>query len=475
MIKTVPMASPSEPTFSGQKSVSPGLFGLSSLPTQVASDPARVHGELGLLLLQQQRHGQALAELSAAIGIAPNNPIWLSARAIVHEQVGEIQEALLDASRAVELDAKNPSLAELMGRLLERVFRYDLASLCYADAIKLDPNNQGYFEMLARALARNGDTDAAIEVLTNLDQANPQTDHYAIALADVQIFASRPLDAVATAQRTVDRGVRTALLYRCLGNAQFLAGNWAEAAAAFRTSLEIDPSDQYIRHMLAVASHERPDRASDQYVRSVFDAYAEYYEAALLTNLQFRVPSLLVNELLRLRPALKPANGVAHKLNAILDLGCGTGLSGALLHEHCVRLKGIDLSPNMVAKARAKGIYGELEVGEIVEQMRVDPRKYDLIQASDVLVYFGKLETLFQAVHDSLEPSGLFLFSVETRDGLEEYELSETARYRHAQAYVEQVATAVGLKVVRITAEVIRKNEGADVAGLICALERPLS
>ena len=42
---------------------------------------------------------------------------------------------------------------------------------------------------------------------------------------------------------------------------------------------------------------------------------------------------------------------------AILDLGCGTGLAGAVFKPLAARLDGIDLSPAMIEKARARGIY----------------------------------------------------------------------------------------------------------------------
>ena len=39
----------------------------------------------------------------------------------------------------------------------------------------------------------------------------------------------------------------------------------------------------------------------------------------------------------------------------VLDLGCGTGLSGALFRRHANRLDGVDLSPAMLDRARERG------------------------------------------------------------------------------------------------------------------------
>ena len=43
---------------------------------------------------------------------------------------------------------------------------------------------------------------------------------------------------------------------------------------------------------------------------------------------------------------------------SILDLGCGTGLVGEHLHRHgYTNIDGLDLSPELLQVAQAKGIY----------------------------------------------------------------------------------------------------------------------
>ena len=50
---------------------------------------------------------------------------------------------------------------------------------------------------------------------------------------------------------------------------------------------------------------------------------------------------------------------------AILDLGCGTGLAGAAFKPLAARLDGVDLSPAMIEKARARQIYDHLQVADL--------------------------------------------------------------------------------------------------------------
>jgi len=46
----------------------------------------------------------------------------------------------------------------------------------------------------------------------------------------------------------------------------------------------------------------------------------------------------------------------------ILDFGCGTGLVGKALHDEGFRkIDGIDVSPNMIAEAKHRGVYQRLD------------------------------------------------------------------------------------------------------------------
>ena len=98
----------------------------------------------------------------------------------------------------------------------------------------------------------------------------------------------------------------------------------------------------------------------------------------------------------------------------VLDLGCGTGLAGLLFKPCAARLTGIDLSPAMIEKARARDVYDSLIVGDIETALIGE---YDLILAADTLVYLGDLRPVFAAVADHLAPGGFFLFTTEAKEG----------------------------------------------------------
>lgn len=85
----------------------------------------------------------------------------------------------------------------------------------------------------------------------------------------------------------------------------------------------------------------------------------------------------------------------------ILDLGCGTGLSGSWLKDYARSLTGVDISENMVQLAKKKGLYDELHVDSLapfLDRLNQKDQRYDLVVAADVLSYIGDLSDIIPKV-----------------------------------------------------------------------------
>ena len=69
----------------------------------------------------------------------------------------------------------------------------------------------------------------------------------------------------------------------------------------------------------------------------------------------------------------------------ILDAGCGTGLVGvslaALGHD---RIVGFDLSPGMLARCAARGVYAELHQGSLLDRLPFDDGRFGSVVAVGV-------------------------------------------------------------------------------------------
>lgn len=243
-------------------------------------------------------------------------------------------------------------------------------------------------------------------------------------------------------------------------------GRHDEALASFREAVRLRPDFAEAAYKLAALSGERPPASAPaEYVAALFDGYAGDYDQHLTATLQYRVPQALCA---LLAERLPEGGGFD-----VLDLGCGTGLSGAALRGLARQLTGIDLSPRMLARARQRGIYDCLIEGDIVQAMAGQGARYDLVVAADVFVYIGDLEAVVASAGRVLRPGGWLTFSVESlTEG--EFQLRPSGRYAHAPAYIEALARRHGFECVVGQAVTLRVEQGRPVAGQLQLWRRAL-
>lgn len=141
---------------------------------------------------------------------------------------------------------------------------------------------------------------------------------------------------------------------------------------------------------------------------------------------------------------------------------------GAAIRHRAARLDGIDLSPVMVERARARGIYDHLEAGDLFSLLGARPRAYDLLVAADVCPYIGDLTPFLAAAAQALAAGGILAFTVERCES--GWSLGGTRRFVHAPEHVREVATAGGWRVVSLADAVLRTEGDAAVAGLVVVL-----
>jgi predicted TPR repeat methyltransferase len=184
-------------------------------------------------------------------------------------------------------------------------------------------------------------------------------------------------------------------------------------------------------------------------IEDIFDAHASYFDSHLVKELEYLVPSKLFGLILQ--------HTKKNTLVDALDLGCGTGLMGVELRPIVKTLVGVDLSRQMLEKAKVRAIYNELACRDIIEFTKSDTRSYDLVTSTDVFIYVGDLSVVFDSVYRRLNVSGYFAFSVEaTNEG--NYILTESGRYQHTKEYLEQLGHDNNLKIHAIEDCVIRKE-----------------
>jgi predicted TPR repeat methyltransferase len=283
-----------------------------------------------------------------------------------------------------------------------------------------------------------------------------------------------------------------------LGQKLMAEGHLPAAIAEFEHAIRMDPGLAAARHALGLAWLEagEPDRAIDSlsmlagtpfaadaaekldaaramkdlgrsppgYVRHLFDQFSARYDDVMLGELSYRAHLIL--------RGLADLVLVKRRALDVLDLGCGTGLTGAVFCGIARRLDGVDLSPLMIERARARGIYRHLVVADLEAALAEDGPSYDLILAADTLVYIGDLGSAFRGAQRRLRPAGFLLCTVEHQND-DGYTLGPKRRYRHGEDYLRQEAERSGLDVMALLHCTPREDAGNPVNGLALALQRP--
>jgi predicted TPR repeat methyltransferase len=249
-----------------------------------------------------------------------------------------------------------------------------------------------------------------------------------------------------------------------LGEIRERLGERDAAIAAFRRAEIADPNDRHgARLRLMLLGAEKLSGMPPAYVRALFDQYAPKFETALVDDLGYRGPALLFKAVLSVRAgAGKPAY-----FKRAIDLGCGTGLAATAFAREVDQFIGIDLSPRMIERARASGLYAALEVTEMVDGLRGRPdASADLVLAADAMVYLADLAPVLDEVTRVLTAGGLLAFTVETHDG-EGVILGEGLRYAHAASYVRSRIAGAGLAMSLLEDLSARNEENKPVPGLV--------
>lgn len=465
---------------------------------ETLGDPANALRQFGTFCRNNRDYGQAIEATRAALALTPMHVV--------------LWRELASMYQVTEQDA--------------------LAEACAREYLGFDPDHAItwlQYASLAFKLGHIAQSEAAYLRALALD---PALGDASLGLGLLYLGSRKFDDAISYLQRSLSLGGTDGVTYLCLGQALYMAGRFSECADAFeqaaehaplhgitlrlyarartfaamvdgdiepamarypalagaeaetadeilraafslfsaygmhdaavgvgRLRLATNPADPVQSYLLDAVAGKTHDRAPANYVETHFDEFAEGFDSKLVDVLGYRVPSDLA-ELLATRRTGFPQ---------ILDLGCGTGLAAAPLQRFGGHLTGVDLSEKMLAAARQRNAYTSLAKSDAIDFLQAMPQAFDLIFAADLLIYFGKLDTLVHAIASTLTPGGLFAASIELA-AHGDFALLPSGRFAHGEAYVEAMV-ARHFDIVRKAPSELRLEAGFPVPGLLYVMQ----
>ena len=142
---------------------------------------------------------------------------------------------------------------------------------------------------------------------------------------------------------------------------------------------------------------------NNQELSENYDKWASDYEQDMIGDSEYSSPHKTAETLLKYVP----------KSAKILDAGAGTGMAGEILHQQGYRnLVAIDISPEMLDKARQKDVYTDLYRQVLGEPLDFSSNSFDAIISVGVFTYNHAPSNAFNELIRITKPEGYIMFTM---------------------------------------------------------------
>lgn len=425
----------------------------------IKPDYAEAHNNLGVIFKELKEIDEAITCYKRALTINNDYAEAHYNLGVVLKEIGKLDEAITSYKRALE---HKPDYAEALynlGNSLNECGELEEAIASYRETITIKPDYAEAHSNLGNVLKIIGKPNEAEFSYRKALAIRPDYAEAHSNLGAVLRELGRLNDAEESYKKALSIKPDFAEAHSNLGHVLHTLGKFNEAADSLRKAVGIEPDLPGVQHRLNALLGITTDFAPRQYVEDIFNSYAKKFDNHLVNVLKYDAPIMLKKALLDLGLAQR-------KYKNVIDLGCGTGLSGLEFRDIAETLIGIDLSEEMVRKAEQKNIYDQLYVDDIVGRLEILKTQFSLFISSDVFAYIGDLLPLFSCIKRHSTQNSLLVFSTEhTDDG--DFILRNTARYAHSKDYILSIAKQQGFRLEFFTTCNLRyERDGWIIGGL---------
>ncbi|HRE17476.1 MAG TPA: tetratricopeptide repeat protein [Rhodocyclaceae bacterium] len=376
---------------------------------------------------------------------------------IEHFEAGRFEPARTAFAESLALAPGRPSVLANLGITLFHLGRLAEATPLLREAVSANTQHGEAWTALGLSLEAQGQWQAAADALTQALALAPTQVHLWVSKGQCLLRLGRAQEALQAYDQALAANPAFADAWSVRGSLMRELEELEEAARCFEQALACGGDPELNGYYLAsVKGSAAPPPPPRRYVEALFDDYAPEFQAHVVEQLRYQGYARL----------LQPLIDRQRRFHRAIDLGCGTGLCGSLLHPLVDAVDGVDLSRAMLEEARKLGIYRTLSHADLVSFLESPQEKADLVIAADVFIYVGDLHRIFESVRRLLTPDGCFAFTVEAPAEGDDFQLLPSLRYAHSEAYIRRLAEAHGFSVDEISHAPIRYDQEQAVEGM---------
>ena len=397
---------------------------------QLVPQDAEAHYNLGIILQELGKLDEAEASLTQTIALKPDFAKAQYNLGLTFQKLGRFEEAQASYKQTIVLKPDYARAHYNLGVTLQELDRLDEAQASYKQVIMLEPDYAKAHNNLGIILQELGKLDEAEASFTTAIVLKPD-------------FVEAPYN---------------------LGKVYKTTGKYSKAVEYFEKTLELSSEDLMgaALELAALGKRKIPDKTPEQYMQEFYRKKSKNWGG--YDNQDTYRGHLLIEN------AFKKTHETSKQVE-ILDLGCGTGSLARFLRPYAGTLVGVDLSPDMLVKAKEICLYDSLYKKDLSQYLGEILNHYDTVVAAAVLIHFFDLDNIFVLVKDSLKINGKFIFSIfeETKKSRD---LNSFLTYSHSDDYVTALADSLNLKISYRQKDIHEYHKGVPVPAIVYVLEK---
>ncbi|MBA2652699.1 MAG: tetratricopeptide repeat protein [Tatlockia sp.] len=431
------------------------------LAVHAEPDFAIAHFNLGLLLLKNNQLAAAKTQFNNVLTLNPEHPEADFYLGVLCLEANELNEAEQHFQKTLTRDSNQIQAITNLGVIALKREQGQIAVDCFSRALAIDNNYLEARNNLAAAFMHYDRFENALMHYDVLLQQEPDNIEYLYNSGVAQMALGHLSEAMLHFEKLLSIDKNHFASLNNLAAIYIRLEDKIKAKTLLKRALAANPKDASSRHMLNALSGGSTEAITcPDYAKNLFNNYALYYDQHMQAQLHYSLPQHIG----RLIHSLN-----LFELNKVVDLGCGTGLTGIVLREISSHLTGVDLAKKMLAQAQEKGIYDRLIEADLLSFLSDDKEQYELAVAIDVLPYFGELDSLFAAIKERLSQNGYFIFTTEISQD-KPWQLQATARFSHHPDYISKLSNNYGLALVQKEEVVARQQDEEALSVMVYVL-----